>query len=100
MLQPQATADSDEGRLYVANTFLSNFQKEETSCQALQNLQFYSTANNLLFNAQSKFENKVSTFTCNKHEDIAMCISPCFELFHMQIHYCKAALVFRIANEV
>ena len=33
-------------------------------------------------------------------EDIAMCVSPCFELFHMQIHYCKTALELGMANEM
>ena len=43
---------------------------------------------------------KYTTFTCNKCQDIPMCVPPCFEIFHTEIHYRKCALQYCICNDI
>ena len=35
---------------------------------------------------------KYTTFTCNICREIPMCVTPCFEIFHTEIHYRNCAL--------
>ena len=102
---PQATADSDEGRLQGRH-FPIKFPENHDASKRKHPTKRCKICN---FTQQQRahyampgpsLQVKYTTFTCNKCEDIPMCVTPCFELFHTEAHYRKSALEYRMATEM
>ena len=43
---------------------------------------------------------KYTSYTCNKCENMPLCIEPCFKLFHTESNYRKSALEYRISKDL
>ena len=43
---------------------------------------------------------KYTSYTCDKCENMPLCIEPCFKLFHTENNYRKAALEYRISKDL
>ena len=104
--QPQVNLEVDGGRLFSKHfpkKFLTNMlgpsiKEHPAKCCKICN---FTAQQRSHYNMQGpKLPTKYTSFTCNKCTDIPMCITPCFEFFHTQVHFRKSALEFRIVNDV
>ena len=103
---PQVNVGDDEGRLFgkhfpikfPLNMLVPSIRKHPAKRCKVCN---FTAQQRSHYNMHGpKLPTKYTSFTCNKCTNIPMCITPCFEFFHSQLHFRKSALQFRIVNDM